>query len=95
VGGILFPGGEAWRAAWRRDPSLVLYAPDGLHPNPTGSYLVALVMVAKLAERSAVGLPAAVRLRTGQVISVPPATAALLQVAAEEAIAAAAAQPSN
>jgi hypothetical protein len=88
VNGILFPGGEAWRAAWRRDPTLALYAPDGLHPSPMGSYLVALVMVARLAERSAVGLPAAVRAGAGQVVSVSPATAALLQAAADEAIAA-------
>ena len=47
VNGILFPAGEAWRAAWRRDPKLKLYA-DDLHPTAAGSYLVALVMYERL-----------------------------------------------
>src|SRR6185295_362359 len=39
VGGMLFPVGEAWRAAWRRDPNMELYGPDGLHPSVRGSYV--------------------------------------------------------
>jgi hypothetical protein len=50
VGGMLFPAGEAWRAAWRRDPGLALYSPDGLHPTMAGSYLSALVIYEQLYE---------------------------------------------
>src|SRR3954468_18366079 len=31
VNGMLFPVGEAWRGAWRRDPAVPLYGPDGFH----------------------------------------------------------------
>ena len=55
--GILFPAGEAWRAAWRRDSSLELYGPDGFHPSPLGSYLAALVMYQQLTGRSPERLP--------------------------------------
>lgn len=88
VNGLLFPVGEAWRAAWRRDPTLPLYAGDGLHPSRTGSYLAAIVIYAVLAERSPVGLPASVRV-SGGTIGVTPEMAAVLQAAAAEAIAAA------
>lgn len=45
VNGLLFPAGDAWRAAWKRDASLALYSPDGLHPTAAGTYLAALVIV--------------------------------------------------
>lgn len=86
VGGMLFPVGEAWRAAWRRDPNLALYSADGLHPTVRGSYLGALVIASMLVDRSAVGMPARLALRTGTVITIPAAEAALLQEAAAEAI---------
>ena len=87
VGGMLFPVGEAWRAAWRRDPNLVLYAADGLHPTVRASYLAGLVMTSMLLDKSPVGMPAQLRLRGGSTISFPQAEATLLQQAAEEAIA--------
>ena len=87
VGGMLFPVGEAWRAAWRRDPNLALYSGDGLHPTVTGSYVGALVITSMLLDRSPVGMPARLRLRGGTTISIPPANATLLQEAAAEAIA--------
>jgi hypothetical protein len=37
VGGTLLPAGEAWVAAWRRNPGLQLYGPDGFHPTVMGS----------------------------------------------------------
>ena len=40
--GRLIPAGQSWREAWRRSPSLDLYASDGFHPSPKGSYLAAL-----------------------------------------------------
>jgi hypothetical protein len=51
IGGELLPVGEAWRAAWRRDPSLALYGPDGFHPSRLGSSLAALVILNRLSGR--------------------------------------------
>ena len=87
VNGMLFPVGEAWRAAWRRDPNVALYAADGLHPTVRASYLGGLVITSMLLDKSPVGMPAQIKLRGGGVISFPQAEATLLQQAAEEAIA--------
>jgi hypothetical protein len=87
VNGMLFPVGEAWRAAWRRDPNLELYAPDGLHPSVRGSYIGALVITSMLLDKSPVGMPAGVTLRSGATLTIPAADAAVLQEAAAEAIA--------
>ena len=73
VGGLLFPVGDAWREAWKRDPALALYSPDGLHPSREGTYLAALVIVARALDVSPVGLPAE---------GIAPATAKVLQGAA-------------
>jgi len=86
VNGLLFPVASAWLAAWRRDPELELYSPDGLHPSISGSYLAALVMYGALYERSPVGLPPRVRLASGEEIGVTPEVATVLQAAAAEAI---------
>jgi hypothetical protein len=85
VNGVLFPVATAWLAAWRREPALDLYS-DGLHPSPAGSYLAALVMYARLYNRTPIGLPPAVSLRGGGVVGVTPQVAALLQAAAAEAV---------
>jgi hypothetical protein len=77
VGGMLFPVGEAWRAAWRRDAGVSLYGPDGFHPSPTGTYLAALVIYQQITGRSPVGLPAGAQ--------IPADRARLLQEAAQEA----------
>jgi hypothetical protein len=82
--GLLFAVGDAWRAAWNRDPQLALYAPDGLHPSVAGSYLAALVMYAVLYEATPVGLPAQLTLRDGTALGVPQQVADLLQAAAAE-----------
>ena len=83
--GLLFPVGEAWRAAWRRDPKLKLYSADGLHPTLAGSYLAALVIYEQLYGQSPVGLPAKLRLRDGAKIELPLEQARLMQEAAAEA----------
>jgi len=88
VGGLLFPAGEAWRAAWRSDPGLPLYSADGFHPSAAGTYAAALVIYGGLYGRSPVGLPAQLRLRSGATVAIAPAAAALLQRAADEANAA-------
>jgi hypothetical protein len=85
VDGMLIPAGEAWRAAWKRDPNVPLYRRDREHPSPTGSFLVALSIFGMLFSRSPVGLPASVRLSNGSVAQVPPPLAKLLQDSAEEA----------
>jgi hypothetical protein len=77
VNGMLFPVGEAWRAAWRRDPSVPLYGPDGFHPTPTATYLAALVIYQQISGRSPLGLPA--------LTGMPSDRARLLQEAAQEA----------
>ena len=87
VNGMLFPVGEAWRAAWRRDPGIALYSPDGLHPSIEGSYLAALVIYATIAGRSPVGLPTELRVDNGGLVRIPAERAAVLQEAAREAIA--------
>ena len=55
------PVGEAWRAAWGRDPSLALYAEDQFHPSVAGTYLAALTLFARLSGRIVSPLPAAAR----------------------------------
>jgi hypothetical protein len=83
--GLLFPAGEAWRAAWRRNPKLALYSGDGLHPTPAGSYLAALTIYQQLYAQTPIGLPASFKLRGGMKIEMPPEDAKLLQEAAAEA----------
>ncbi len=74
---MLFPVGEAWLAAWRRDPSVPLYGPDGFHPTPTATYLAALVIYQQVTGRSPAGLPALTPMSDQR--------ARVLQDAAEEA----------
>ena len=81
VGGVVFPAARAWLAAWERDPSIALYS-DGLHASVAGSYLAALVMYARILGRTPVGLPSAIRTRSGVTMRVEPALARILQDAA-------------
>ncbi len=53
------PVGEAWRLAREQAPGVELFAGDGVHPSPEGSYLAACVIFATLYDRSPEGLPAA------------------------------------
>lgn len=85
AGGMLFPAGEAWRAAWRVDPSIALYGPDGFHPSPTGTYLAALVMVQLLTDRPAAGLPGTVTAGS-TTIRIEGELVSVLQTAAAEAV---------
>ena len=85
VDGILMPAGEAWRAAWRRDPGMQLYSADDFHPSAAGTYTAALVIFGKLFDRSPVGLPSQLRLRSGYEVRLNAAAAQILQQAAEEA----------
>jgi hypothetical protein len=87
VDGILFPVGEAWRAAWRRDPTLDLYGSDGFHPSDLASALGALVMFQQLFDESPVGLPSLMVPTTRGLpsLNLPPHLTTLLQEAAAEA----------
>jgi hypothetical protein len=82
VGGVVFPVARAWLATWQRDASVQLYS-DGLHASAAGSYLAALVMYARIFERTPVGLPATLRTRSGATVRIPDAIARTLQEAAE------------
>lgn len=84
VDGMLFPVGEAWLAAWERDPRLELYGPDGFHPTPRGTYLAALVMYEQLTGRNPLDLPEAIPWE-GSFVVLGPEEGAHLQEAAAEA----------
>ena len=73
---LFLPAGEAWRAAWRRNPRLPLYGPDGFHPSKLGTALAALVITARLTNTA----PARISL------PYPAKTAKLLRAAAAEAL---------
>jgi hypothetical protein len=81
VDGLFLPAGEAWRIAARLDPEIALYAPDGLHPTPAGSYVAALVIFCGLTGHSPLGAP--------PLPGMPPEVAETLQRAADEALRAA------
>jgi hypothetical protein len=85
VDGVFLPAGEAWRAAWRRDPDAPLYDGDDFHPSVAGSYTAALSIYGMLSGKSPEGLPSTLKLDGGRVIEIPPALAKLLQEAAAEA----------
>lgn len=85
VDGLLFPVGEAWRAAWRRDANAPLYGSDGFHPTVAASYLAAAVMYQQLYDRTPIGLPASLPMLDGSRISIDTALARILQEAAVEA----------
>ena len=74
----LLPAGDAWAAAWRRDPELELYGSDGFHPSELGTRLVALVVYAGLTGTSPAKLP----------VSEAVETAGVLRESAAEALAA-------
>ena len=84
VDGLLFPGGEAWRAAWALDPQLALYGPDRFHPSLQGTYLAALVMYEQLSGKDPRELPPTIP-ATGNSVALDQADAAALQAAAVRA----------
>ena len=83
VDGRFFPVGEAWREAWRRDPSLPLYAGDGYHPSRLGTLLAAYVIYEQVTGRDARAIP--LDLRVGGVpVAAPTATLRLLMDVAHD-----------
>ena len=87
VKAILFPVGQAWRDAWKRDAGIALYAEDKFHPSVAGSYLAALVIYQKLFAESPVGLPGQLKLRSKTLdrVELGKEETRLLQAAAVEA----------
>lgn len=91
VGGVVIPAGNAWREALRRRPDVELYAPDGQHPGPLGSYTMALTVYQRLTGETPVGLPARLSLPAHLAppderrVEVPPGLAPVLQAAAAAA----------
>ncbi|HEU5220146.1 MAG TPA: hypothetical protein VFU23_15910 [Gemmatimonadales bacterium] len=83
VNGILLQAGNAWRAAWARDPSLLLYASDGLHASVSGSYLAALTIFGGIFHRAVTGLPRGLSVAGGSFLLSAP-EALTLQQAADE-----------
>ena len=81
VNGVVVPVGEAFRAALRRDPALVLFAGDGFHPSSTGSYLAALVIYAQAAQRLPLGIS-----NIARISDLPPGEIEALEGGASEAI---------
>jgi hypothetical protein len=57
VAGWFLPAGEAWRAAWSKEPSLALYGSDGFHPTVAGTYAAAVTIFAGLSGRSPLDAP--------------------------------------
>jgi hypothetical protein len=89
VGGIYFPAGGAWRAAWRRDASFDPHIDDRFHPNIRGTYLAALVIFARLFDHAPLGLPGRFRygFRRELAVAFEPDEALFLQHAASDALA--------
>ena len=86
VGGIMLPIASAWLGAWSRNPNVQLYA-DGLHPSLEGAYLSSLVIYGRLLGRTTSGLPRGFTLKTGASFQIDSALAAMLQAAADSALA--------
>ena len=87
-GALVAPVGLAWRRVRHERPAIDLFAPDGSHPSPSGTYLAACTFIAALLHRDPTGLPATVTgtpvdLETEQIQA--GKTAVLAQLAPEEA----------
>lgn len=85
AGAKLLPAGAAWQAAWRRNPRLPLYGPDGFHPSTLGTYLAAMVVLAGLTGEEPMGRPFRLN-RPGFRLTVTAARAKLLRAATREAL---------
>jgi hypothetical protein len=88
ISGLFLPAGDAWRAAWRRDPALKLYGPDDFHPSQLGTYTAALVITSKLTSRPVIGMPSDFVLPNGTHVAISPADAQIVQAAAAEVVSA-------
>lgn len=91
TGAEVAPVGLAWQRARSAAPAVELYADDGSHPAPAGSYLAAATLVARVFGKSPVGLPAQVSgppvdLQTEQVKSLESSLLVRLEAGAARAL---------
>jgi hypothetical protein len=86
IKGVFLPAGDAWRAAWKKDPNLKLYGPDEFHPSVLGTYTAALVITSKITSRAATTMPSDFTLANGTHVVIVPAEAAIAQAAAVEVV---------
>jgi hypothetical protein len=97
-GARVAPVGMAWAEVRRDHPAIELFAADGSHPSPAGSYLAACTFLAAISNQSLVGLPGTVagspvtlatgatdRSKTVALVDLPPDVALVLQAAAWKA----------
>lgn len=49
---LLCPAALAWKLAWRNDPDLPLYGPDGFHPGIHGSVLAAMSIYVSMKQKT-------------------------------------------
>jgi hypothetical protein len=75
LGVAVAPAGDAWQAAYRRDPRLALWQADGSHPTLAGTYLAACVLYARIFNASPAGI--------ADTAGLPPDVAGLLQAVAD------------
>ena len=83
VDGLYLPVAAAWQRVLDGDATIPLYAADGLHPTPLGTYLAALVLYERIIGRDARLLGPRVVVN-GVPIDVDVATVRLLQRTAHE-----------
>ena len=57
VDGLFVPGGQTWLEAWKRDPALRLWGPDGFHPSPEGTLAAAMATFAVLFDADPAAIP--------------------------------------
>jgi hypothetical protein len=60
LGATLAPVGRVWQRVRHDNPDLELYAPDGSHPSPLGSYLLACTLLSALFPEADASLPSSV-----------------------------------
>ncbi|TFG87111.1 MAG: SGNH/GDSL hydrolase family protein [Gemmatimonadales bacterium] len=83
VGGVFIPAGLSFEAAMNRDATLVLFASDGYHPSPLGSYLAAITIYATVTAHDP-RLLSEHAVVNGTALNVPAATVRMLQGVAQE-----------
>ncbi|HZS94546.1 MAG TPA: cyclic nucleotide-binding domain-containing protein [Chloroflexota bacterium] len=90
IDAVVVPVGPSWQRARVQNPSVALYAADGSHPGPPGTYLAACTFYATLAGRTPEGITVReVRAGDGDVVvpfELSPEDAAFLQRAAWETV---------
>lgn len=57
IGADVAPVGRAWQRVRAERPDIVLYRPDGSHPDVAGTYLAACVLLAEITRLDPRGLP--------------------------------------